>query len=86
MYVIWIMLAFLLLYLAMAIKGPSVWDRLLGMELTSAKIILLIVLFASLRDTSYFLDYAFIYVLFSFMGTIFITLFWSRRQKQRRDK
>jgi len=80
------MMAFLLLYLVMAIKGPSVWDRLLGMELTSAKIILLIVLFASLHDTSYFLDYAFIYVLFSFMGTIFITLFWSRRQKQRRDK
>ena len=86
MYVMWIMLAFLLLYLVMAIKGPSVWDRLLAMNLVSGKIILLIVIFASLRETSYLLDYAIIYVLSGFVGTIFITLFWSNKQKQGRDK
>ena len=86
MYAIWVMLAFLLLYLVMAIKGPSVWDRLLAMNLVSGKVILLIVIFASLRGTSYLLDYAFIYILSGFVGTIFITLFWSKRKRRRGDK
>lgn len=86
MYAIWVMLSFLLLYLLMAIKGPSVWDRLLAMNLASGKVILLIVIFASLRETSYLLDYAFIYILSGFVGTIFITLFWSNRKRKGRDE
>jgi len=80
------MLAFLLLYLILAIRGPSIWDRLLGMNLMSVKIVLIIVVYASLHDISYFLDYAFIYVLCGFVGTIFITLFLSSRQRKGRGK
>jgi len=86
MYAIWVMLGFLLFYLVMAIKGPSVWDRLLAMNLVSGKVILLIVIFSSLRGTSYLLDYAFIYILSGFVGSIFITLFWSNRKRKRGDK
>ena len=86
MYILWIMLTFLLLYLVVAIKGPSVWDRLLGMSLMSAKVVLIIIVYASLRDISYFLDYAIIFVLSGFVGKIFITLFWSRKQRKGRGR
>ena len=86
MYILWIMLAFLLLYMVLVIRGPSIWDRLLGMSLMSTKVILIIIVYASLRDISYFLDYAIIFVLSGFVGMIFITLFLSKKKRKRRDK
>ena len=83
-YVLWAMLAFFALYLTVAIKGPSGWERLLGMNLTATKIIILIILFASQSETSYLLDYAIVYALSGFIGAIFITLFWSAKQKGRK--
>jgi len=86
MYIVWILMAFLLPYLILAIKGPSTWDRLLGMYLISVKIILIITVYASLRGVSWLLDYAIIYTLSGFVGTVFIVFFWSNRQRKRRDK
>ena len=80
------MLAYLLLYLVLVIRGPSIWDRLLAMNLASGKIVLLVLVFASLTEISYLLDYAFIYVLSGFVGTIFITLFWSNKRRNGRGK
>ena len=84
MNVLWIMLAFLLLYVAMAVRGPSMWDRLLGMSLASTKIILIIVLVSSFWNIPYLLDYAIIYALSGFIGTIFITVFWGAKQREGR--
>ncbi len=57
-------------------KGPTIWDRLLGLNLFSAKkIILLILLFAILYDLPYLIDIAFVYTLLGFIGIIFISRF-----------
>jgi len=74
-------MAFLLIYLVMAVKGPSVWDRLLGLNLVSTKIIVIILLFASIQGRAYLLDYAFVFALIGFIGTIFIILFWSTKRR-----
>ena len=63
------------------IKGPSVWDRLLGMKLISAKVVSLIIIFASENETAYLLDLAIVYALFGFICTIFIATFIAERKK-----
>ena len=85
-YVLWAMLVFFALYLVVAIIGPTGWERLLGMNLAATKIVVLIILFATQSEggTSYLLDYAIVYALSGFIGAIFITLFWSAKQKGRK--
>ena len=86
--VLGIMLGLLLTYLGRVIIGPSVWDRLLGMNLISTKIIMIIIVLASIYERSFILDFAIIYALSGFIGTIFIALFLSERnlRKRRREK
>jgi len=81
MYALWIMLIYLLLYFARVVMGPSIWDRLLAMNLISTKIIIIIIVFASVNNTAYLLDFAIIYALFGFISTIFISLFLLDRTK-----
>ena len=78
-YVLWILILFLFLYIIRAIKGPSIWDQLLAMSVISTKIIVIIIVFASIHETAFFLDFAIIYALFGFIGTILIALFLSER-------
>ena len=81
MFLIWIMFLFLSLYIVRIARGPSIWDRLLGLNLISTKIVIIIIIFASFHDTAYLLDFAFVYVLMGFIGIIFITRFLIGRIK-----
>jgi len=84
MYVIlWVLFGFLVAYIIRSVIGPSVWDRLLGMNLVATKIIIIIMVFASIHETAYLLDFAIIYALSGFIGTIFITLFLSERHRRK---
>ena len=83
MYILWILLFYLFLYLVRVIMGPSIWDRLLGMNLISVKIILIIIMFASVHETAFILDFAIIYTLFGFIGVIFTANFLLERAKGR---
>jgi len=79
---LWIQIALIILmfvYIARIIEGPSIWNRLLGMNLISTKIILMIIAFASIHNTAYFLDFAIIYAVCGFIGTIFLANFMSDR-------
>ena len=84
MYILWIMLGYLFLYLIRVVLGPSIWDRLLGMSLISTKIIMIIIVFASVNELAYILDFAVIYTLFGFIGVIFTALFLLEKTKGRR--
>ena len=91
MHLLWIMFVFLSLYIIRTVRGPSIWDRLLGLNLISSKIIIVIVVFASFHDTSYYntayfnttylLDFAIVCALLGFIGVIFITRFLLGRIK-----
>ena len=52
------------------LKARNKWKRLLSYSLVSAKIIMIIVLYALLTETSFFLDVAIIYGLLSYVGII----------------
>jgi len=82
MYALWIMPVYLFLFFVRVVMGPSIWDRLLGMNLVSTKIIIIIIVFASVNETAYLLDFAIIYTLFGFIGVIFTALFLLERTKR----
>jgi len=85
MYVIWILLACLALYIMRVVKGPSIWDRLLGLSLISTKVILIIVVFASIKETAFLLDVAIVYALLGFISIIFTAQFLLEKIKSGRE-
>ena len=85
MYLLWIILVFMLVYVLLAIKGPTIWERLLGMSLISVKGTIFIVAYASIFDKAYMLDYAIICTLFGFISILFIAYFIIDRAKGRKS-
>jgi len=81
-----VVLAFVLLCIIRAVKGPSIWDRLLGLNLVTTKVLVIIVLFSYLNDLPYLVDLAIIYALVGFIGTIFTALFLMARVKEAKEK
>ncbi|MGX8797337.1 monovalent cation/H+ antiporter complex subunit F [Fusibacter sp. JL298sf-3] len=61
------------------LKGPSLWDRLLALNLLTAKIIMIMIVFAYVKDLSMILDTALIYALLSFIGILFIALYVQKK-------
>jgi len=82
--IFYIMIGFLALSFIRLIKGPSIWDRLLGMNIVATKIIIIIIVYASVFDTAFLLDFAIIYALSGFIGTIYIALFFAERKRRRK--
>ena len=85
MVILWILIAYLILFVIRLIDGPSIWDQLLAKSVISTKIIIIIIVFASINETAFLLDFAVVYALFGFIGTIFIALFLSERSGRRRE-
>jgi len=81
-----IMLGLLVPYFIRVIIGPSVWDRLLGLNLIASKIIMIIILYATITGMTFLLDFAIIYGLSGFIGTIFIALFLSKSRIRERGE
>jgi len=63
------------------IKGPSVWDRLLGLNLFSINMIILMILYALINNIGFLLDIAIIYALLGFISIVFIARFIQRKGK-----
>jgi len=80
--ILWILLGMLIAYLIRVVIGPNVWDRLLGLNLVATKIILIIMVFASINEITFLLDFAMVYALSGFLSTIFLTLFLSERNSR----
>ena len=85
-WVFWVLIGYLVLCFIRLVKGPSIWDRLLGMNIVATKIIIIIIVYASMHNTAFLLDFAIIYALSGFIGTIYIALFFADRSRKRRKK
>ena len=83
-WIFWILIGFLTLCFIRLIKGPTIWDRLLGMNIVATKIVIIIIVYASMHGTAFLLDFAIIYALSGFIGTIYIALFFADRSKKKR--
>lgn len=59
--------------------GPTIWDRMLGLNLVTSKLIMLIVLIGLMRRESMFLDIAIVYALLGFVGITFLSIYIQNR-------
>ena len=81
----YILIAIAILFLPSLIlifRGPTVWDRLLGVDLLTTKVTIFSVVFASFTGQSFLLDFAMIYILLSFIGTMFIARYWGAKTRR----
>lgn len=60
--------------------GPTLWDRLLGFNLIASKLVMLVILVASIKGTSLYLDIALVFALFGFIGVVYFTKFLSWKE------
>ncbi|MCK8059656.1 MULTISPECIES: monovalent cation/H+ antiporter complex subunit F [unclassified Fusibacter] len=59
--------------------GPTMWDRLLGLNMVSSKLIMAIVVLASMKKEAMILDIALLYGLLGFVGVTFMAIFIQKR-------
>jgi len=66
-------LVIMVMALARALMGPSVFDRILAVNLFGTLTVVLIALLGFLIDRPEFLDISLVYALINFIGTIAVT-------------
>ena len=75
------------LALIRAIKGPSVYDRVLDVNMLGTKTVLLLAVIAFLAGRPDFLDLALAYALINFIGVLAVLEFFRKRiERQRADE
>lgn len=70
---------FALAAIVRVLLGPTIWDRLLGLNLISSKIMMIMVLYALILDKSYLLDIALVYGFFGYIGIALLARFVEKR-------
>ncbi|MBU4540358.1 monovalent cation/H+ antiporter complex subunit F [uncultured Acetobacterium sp.] len=70
---------YIVLVLVRVILGPTIWDRLLGLNAISAKIIMSIIILSLITGQSYLLDVALVYALLGFISTVLIARFIEKK-------
>jgi multicomponent Na+:H+ antiporter subunit F len=73
--VAYVLTAAAMLTAARILIGPTIWDRMLGFNLLSSKLIMIIVVCAIIFERNFLLDIALTYALLGFVSTIFIARF-----------
>lgn len=79
--VIVVLAASAILVLYRFIKGPTLPDRVIAVDLITTIVIAIIVVFSILWDSSNFFDVAMILSLISFLGSISYAFFITKRNK-----
>ena len=74
------------LALIRAILGPSVYDRVLAVNMFGTKTVLLLSVVAFLYGRPDFLDLALAYALINFIGVLAVLEFFRSRSQRRRDE
>ncbi len=63
---------FSLLAIFRAYSGPTVLDRVVAMNVITTNVVIMILIFAFLDGSYYYIDVAFVFVLGTFIGTLCI--------------
>jgi multicomponent Na+:H+ antiporter subunit F len=66
------LILFSLLAIARAYSGPTVLDRVVAMNVITTNVVIVILIFAFLDNSFYYIDVAFVFVLGAFIGTLCI--------------
>ncbi len=66
------LILFSLMAIARAYSGPTVLDRVVAMNVITTNVVIVILVFAFLDNSFYYIDVAFVFVLGAFIGTLCI--------------
>lgn len=69
---IWVLLLTTSIVLYRIIKGPSPYDRMLGVNVIGTKTIVILVLIGYVFERPYFFDIALLYAILNFIATVVI--------------
>ena len=72
------LLVVMLIVLARAFCGPTVYDRILAVNMFGTKTVLLIAVYGYLTERPEFLDLAIVYALINFIGVVCVLKFIER--------
>jgi len=72
-------LATMALVLARAFLGPTVYDRILAVNIFGTKTVLMVAVFSFLTERPDFLDISLLYALINFIGTVAVLKFFEYR-------
>ncbi|MCX9013441.1 MAG: monovalent cation/H+ antiporter complex subunit F [Candidatus Methanoperedens sp.] len=75
---IWVILVSTSLVLYRIIKGPSTYDRMLGVNVIGTKTIVILVLIGYVFERPYFFDIALLYAILNFIATVVIAKYLER--------
>jgi len=75
-------LATMALALARAVRGPTLYDRVLAVNMLGTKTVLLLAVSAFLLGRPDFLDLALAYALINFIGVLAVLEFFRNRQRK----
>lgn len=81
---IFAILVTMVLALARALMGPSVYDRVLAVNMFGTKTVLFLALVSFLSGRPDFLDLALAYALINFIGVLAVLQFFQSRELRRR--
>ena len=65
--------------LVRAVIGPTVWDRMLGLGLTTSKVTLAVMLAAFMHEETYLLDVAMLFSMLGFLVIVLLARFVERK-------
>ncbi|MCL2575306.1 MAG: monovalent cation/H+ antiporter complex subunit F [Defluviitaleaceae bacterium] len=68
------------IYIIHTLRGPTIWDRMMGLNLIATKTIMIFIVFSSLEGITFLLDLAIMFALFGFLGTVFLCLFLAKHK------
>jgi len=64
------------------LRGHDKWERLLGYTLVSAKVNMLIIVFAMIANRSAYLDVALVYIILSYIGISVLAKYMVERKRR----
>jgi multicomponent Na+:H+ antiporter subunit F len=70
-----------LISMVRVVVGPTLVDRMIGLNVVAAQVLALLVLIAVDEGSTFYLDVALVYDIFGFIGLLAITRYFSRREE-----
>ncbi|MBN4062729.1 MAG: pH regulation protein F [Alkaliphilus sp.] len=71
----WVLIAAIIITMVRLILGPTIWDRLLSLNLINAKIVLVIIIYGVKTDNMFYIDIAITFALIGFLCIALLSKF-----------
>lgn len=81
LYAIYFFLGSTAISMIRVVVGPTTADRMTGLNMVSAQILAILVLYAVREGRSNYLDVALVYDIFGFIGVLAMARYFTRRRK-----